>query len=591
MIKLIFILLGHAQFLLAGENAFMSLVSKYQVPEDKELIVKEQLDMSENAIKSKSFVRNKYYNMKHIKFISMFHESKDPQKKYLVSFYFHGGPNEFAIKVSPVDLRKFFHKKINIETSKNQCSKLIQSHFEEYNRKSMVFFQDKERLSFETNNEFSEMAIRAKENANLKKNPSPVFVITNNCRGIGNFEYEWPGLIKGHFFIPPKFLDELMGDYDQAILGNSSKEIPLNHINSHTELKTTKFYSEQIDLSGWRGFKNKIVQWFSAYKDPVYQWYDLGDFDQVSKNCPINSIEESIVKKDVNSKIIELPVRYVTGPIPYQEFTAETRMKSGAVYMQESLAYTKTPCSESDFKKTIPNFQVPEGEGTLSKDDFWRQTKCAVIPHFFASYEDILNYPVHLSMFEVDGVYTGRSRNEYDPVITSFDKGLQKEEKKRVPYEFSKFIASYNKASIENNNNYLTVKLLNKDKNIIIGNISIDKLLEEEKKPLFVTSFDGADLYESNVVGITALFGINPRPLASSFNSSFDPDFLDEAPAPFALFYNDNGKVLNHHLPSIGVEQWYARKRGCNLVIDLISHERILPLARMELSYFCDSKK
>ncbi|RPJ78693.1 MAG: hypothetical protein EHM20_03340 [Alphaproteobacteria bacterium] len=194
-------------------------------------------------------------------------------------------------------------------------------------------------------------------------------------------------------------------------------------------------------------------------------------------------------------------------------------------------------------------------------------------------------------MFEVDGVYTGRSRNEYDPEITSFDKGLQKEEKKRVSYEFSKFIGNYKKANIEQNNNYLSVKLLNKDKNIIIGNISIEKLLEEEKKPRFVTSFDDVDLYESNVVGVTALFGINPRPLASNFNSSFDPNLVDETPVPFALFYDDKGKVLNHHLPAIGVEQWYARKRGCNLVIDLISHERILPLARMELSYFCDSKK
>ena len=84
---------------------------------------------------------------------------------------------------------------------------------------------------------------------------------------------------------------------------------------------------------------------------------------------------------------------------------------------------------------------------------------------------------------------------------------------------------------------------------------------------------------EKNVDGVSSLFGINPQPLVSNYADTFDPDVVDYSPVPFALMYDDRGKILNHHLPKYGIEQWYARKRGCKLVIDLISHERILPLA------------
>lgn len=586
----IFLLIPTLMFnLYASEPAHMSMVAQYKKPDNRELIIKEKIDITDNATKSKSFVKTKFYGMKHIKYVSIFHESSDPAKNFLVSFYFHGEDNEFAVKIAPVDLRKYFQKKISIDSSKNQCTKLIQAHFEEYNRKSRVFGADKERLVFETDDAFLEMAKKAKDNAFLKKNPSPLFVITNNCRGIGNFEFEWPGLIKGHFFIPPAFLDSIMGDYDKVKLGSSETLLPLNHFNAKTELRTTKFYANQVDLSGWYGVKNKFVQYYSSNKDPVYQWYDLGDFDQVSKNCPISAVEESLVTKSPSNSVVNFPVHLVKGKIPYEEFTAETRMKSGAVYMQEAVSYVQTPCKDSKDIKTPPNFLVPEGDGKLSSEEYWSTNKCAIIPHFFDHYEDILNYPVHLSKFEIDGVYVGRSRNEDDPIMSAFDKSLQSDASKRVPYAFSEFIGKYDNAVIETNNDFINVKLLNKDKNIIIGNISLAKLREEEKKPLFVSSFEDVDLFESNVVAVSALFGINPQPLVGDYNQSFDPDILDQSPVPFALVYDDSGRILNHHLPTIGIEQWYARKRGCKLVIDLISHERILPLARLEIDYFCSA--
>jgi hypothetical protein len=588
MLRLIFfIMITIGQQALGAEDAFMSLVPSYTPPEGSELIIKETLDVSERALKAKSFIKTKFYGMKHIKYVSIFHDSKDPLKKYQVSFFFHGEENEFAVKISSVDLRRYFQQKIAIDESRDQCPKVIQSHFEEYNRKSRVFYTADEKLNFESADKFLEMATKAHQNAFLKKNPTDVFVITNNCRGVGNFEYEWPGLMKGHFFIPPKFLDEILGEYETVKLKNSNGEIPLNHSNSFTELRTTKFYAEQIELNNWFGIKNKFVQWFSAFKDPNYQWYDLGDFDKAAKNCPLEKVTEALLKNSPAQKLEKFVVHTEKGKIPYEQFPAETRMKSGAVYMQESLAYTKTPCSNNEKISLPPNFLVPEGEGIISQEDYWKKNKCALIPHFFANYEDILNYPVYLSKFEIDGVYVGRSKNEDDPVISAFDKSLQYDETKRVPYNFSQFIGNYKEAIVVTSDDLLSVRLINSERNIIIGNLSLAKLIDEEKKPIYVSSFNDLDLFESNVIGVSALFGINTGPLVNNYNSSFDPNLINSKPIPFALFYNDEGRILNHHLPSIGVEQWFARKRGCLLVIDLISHERILPLARLSIEYFC----
>ena len=573
----------------AKEEAYFSYVAKYNPPQNKEMVFSENLDTTDAAKKSKSFVPNKFFAyVKTIKKVSMFHESNDPKKNYLVSFYFHGEPNQFALKVGPVDLRRYFLKKIELEKTDNQCLKRIQSHFEEYNRKSKVYYLEQEKLELTSQDPFFEIAFKAQENYLVKKNPSPSFVITNNCRGVGNFEYEWPGLMKGHFFIPPQFLDKLMGEYDQLVDGK--KLIPLDHNESYTELRTTKFYADQMSFGGWHGFKNKFVQWYSSAKDQTYRWYDLGDFDRAAKNCPLENIESLLVKKDQKSLEITLPVEYKDGPIEYMDFAAETRMKSGSVFMQESLAYTKTFCKSGDSEVAPPNFLVPDGEKNISTDDYWKQNKCALIPQFFANYEDIRKYPVYLSKFEIDGVYVGRSRNENDPVMTDYDRSLQKDDSKRVAYSYAEFIGNYKKATVTSSEGFITVKLHNKDHNIVIGNIPLSKLSVEESKPQFVSSLKEIDLMEKNVDGVSSLFGINPQPLVSNYADTFDPDVIDYSPVPFALMYDDHGIILNHHLPKYGIEQWYARKRGCKLVIDLISHERILPLARLQMDYFCSGE-
>lgn len=589
MFKILCLIVFISTNVLAKEEAYLSYVAKYNPPQNKELVFSENLDTTDAAKKSKSFVPNKFFSyVKNIKKVSMFSESSDPKKNYLVSFFFHGEPNQFALKVGPVDLRRYFLKKIDLEKTDNQCLKRVQSHFEEYNRKSKVYYLEQEKLELTTEDPFFEIAFKAQENYLVKKNPSPSFVITNNCRGVGNFEYEWPGLMKGHFFIPPQFLDKLMGEYDQLVDGK--KIIPLDHYASYTELRTTKFYANQNKLGGWNGLKNKFVQWYSSAKDETYQWYDLGDFDSAAKNCPLSSIEPMLVKKDQKSLEITLPIEYKDGPIDYMDFAAETRMKSGSVFMQDSLAYTKTFCKSGDFTSPPPNFLVPEGEKNISTVDYWNQNKCALIPHFFANYEDIRKYPVYLSKFEIDGVYVGRSRNENDPVMTDYDRGLQKDETKRVPYSFSEYIGNYKKATVTTLDGFLTVKLHNKDHNIVIGNIPLAKLNVEETKPVFVSSLKEIDLMEKNVDGVVALFGINPQPLVSNYSDTFDPDVIEYSPVPFALMYDDRGNILNHHLPKYGIEQWYARKRGCKLVIDLLSHERIIPLARLQMDYFCSGE-
>lgn len=583
-------LLSQSFNVFAAKDAAMYLEAKFPKPSKDLLVYKVKLDKSDEASKHKSFSRNKFYGMKDIKYVSIYRDLKNPTNKNMVWFYFHGEEKELSVKVGPVDLRRFLHKKIDLNASSNQCVKLIQGHFDEYNRRSKVFYQAPNSVKLDSENVFLDMAEKAKENLFLKKNPAPAFVLTNNCRGMGNFEYEWPGLLKGHFFIDPKIINEVVADYDQVEI--DSKKYPLTRENVASELRTTKYYANQVDIGGWYGFKNKGVQLYSSMKDPIYQWYDLGDFDSVASKCNISEVENGLVRND-GKKSVSLPVTKLSGKIRHEEFSAETRMKSGSVYMQEALSYTLTACGDKSSKNPPPNFAVPEGEGEgmIDREKFWNNNPCARIPHFFASYEDITKFPIFLSMFDIDGVYTGRSKNEDDLKISAADKALQKEERKRVQYSYAEYIDNYKNADISENNGYLTVKLPNKDHNIIIGNIVVSRLIEEEKKPQYVTSFSDIDLFDTNVVGISALFGINPQPLVGNYNATFDPDVLDTTPAPFALMYDDAGKILNHHLPKYGVELWYARKRGCKLVIDLVSHERIMPLARLEMDYFCAEKK
>jgi hypothetical protein len=585
--KYLISILFSIQLAYAVEEGRMTLEPRFLAPDSKTLISKVNLDFSDGTIKRKAATRNKFYGLKHIKYVSIY-KAAESDKDYMVDFYFHGAEKEFLIKISSVDLRKYFQKKIDIKNSENQCVKLIQSHFEEYNRKSKVFYLSKKNDLLTSNDPLNEITENAIANAFFKKNPSPVFVLTNNCRGVGNFEFEWPGLIKGHFFIPPSFIDKIMGEYDVVKIKNETS--PIDHNTSHTEVRTTKFFADQINLSSWNGVKNKLVQWYSSFKDPVYQWYDLGDFSKVSSQCNIENVTHELLKTEQSIQAKKLVVTQVRGKINFEEFAAETRMKSGSVYMQESLAYTKTFCDDIKNTSPPPNFLVPEGDGNLTTTEYWKTNKCAIIPHFFANYEDILNYPVYLSKFEIDGVYVGRARNEDDPVITEYDKSLQKDESKRVKYSFNEFISNYNLALVENNNNFLTVKLENKNHNIVIGNIPLDSLINEEKKPKYFSSFFDVDLFDSNVAGISGLFGINPQPLVDNYSNAFSPDTIGNEPVKFALMYDDKGEVLNHHLPSLGIEQWYMRKRGCDLIVDLISHERILPVARLQIKYFCENK-
>ena len=165
----------------SAQEAFMSYVAKYAPPKGKELVFTENLDTSDAAKKTKSFVPNKFFAyVKNIKKVSMYYASDDAKKNYLVTFYFHGDPDQFAIKVGPVDLRRYFLKRIDLDKNANQCLKRIQSHFEEYNRKSKVYYLEKERLEFTTQDPFYEIAFKAQENYLVKKNPSPSFVITLN---------------------------------------------------------------------------------------------------------------------------------------------------------------------------------------------------------------------------------------------------------------------------------------------------------------------------------------------------------------------------------------------------------------------------
>ena len=152
---------------------------------------------------------------------------------------------------------------------------------------------------------------------------------------------------------------------------------------------------------------------------------------------------------------------------------------------------------------------------------------------------------------------------------------LLKNEKARVKYDF-RSAYSFKKLEFAKSGERLHIKLSgDRDTNLYIGNIDLRKLKEKSSKEVFTSKF--RPWATDKVKGIYKLIGINTFELSSYYKDSPKSDV-----ETFAIFHNDQGTILNHHLPSLGIEQWFLRMNGNELILDLISHERITPVARIE---------
>jgi hypothetical protein len=528
------------------ENKPSNLKYVTSISKSERVLFTSKIDNSELADDKDSFIIRDFLDKRIIENVTTTLDSNNK-----VSFYFESTKYPKKIKIGPVYLNSLYRR--NISKPLSTCSERVRTHLSEYERKSYIFKRSDE--------EFINLKSILFERK-YKQYPLNEFVLTNNCRGAGNFEFEWPGLIKGHFHVPVEYINQII-DMRQF----------------HTEDRMTKaaFDSQLISSYGFNIVDIATAIW-SKYKEKEYQWKSLGNFDKASNNCNIKDIEKDLFTNEYKFK--EVKFKYEMGRIHYDQFPTETRKKAGYNSIKTPLSYVKTPCDDNENRQAPPkHFYPPKPYFTTNSKKYWHKKTCSIVPINFFYYKDLLDYKVHLSKFEVDGVYIGSNRENSPLETTDYDQSLLKNDKFRVKYDF-KNIYQFKNVSVSNNslNNTISIKLESKNLNLIIANIDKTKLALEKSQKKFKS--DLRPWATDNVQGVKKLIGIMPFDLGNTFVEN--P--ISEK-GTFSLFYNKNGKIRNHHETDIGIEQWILRSTDKGLTLDLISHERITPVARILIDY------
>jgi len=275
------------------------------------------------------------------------------------------------------------------------------------------------------------------------------------------------------------------------------------------------------------------------YWDSFLPWNWMKSFPKVS--IDVLSILRS---NDVKQEPITGKIDRVSGEILFREYEIEVRNKSE--YHQQSdepLSYIQV-----DSKLPIPTgFESPK-EGTSLA--YWtdRANVGLVVPHHFRTFEDVQRYAVFLSEFDLNGVYLGKSELL----------NVNRERKNgRWPFHFQylKAIRDFELRSWKNGNeDQIEIRLISPNANgvnFMMGNFALGVGQERE-----------------------LLFGIGTQPLIAAYNHNLYQDRL-----PYALAYNADGIILDHHDLKIGVERAVIERIDfVTYRVRLVSYERILPV-------------
>ncbi len=501
--------------------------------------------------------------------------------KFSFDLYFYGDHKE-AILIEALDWRVFLHRLIPESGSPALNSiRRLHAHFSEYERRSVLFTRSSSEDAPVTNVAQLASWFKSMDATTL---PVSTFTITNNCRAAGSYEYEWPGYIKGHFQLPLAFMHNLLQAYDQIY------DCPTNQWqgigvygkgSAQTEIRYTKFYSKLFDIGipSWRP-KDILISLWSRFFEKDYQWYAVGDFSAVT-----HSIDLLLKQWPISAPWREVALtQESSGLIPYEQFTFETQMKSNYVRMLEALSYVQTPCDKNANQQLPRNLEVPEYWEQKSKENFWQQHPCLIIPMTYRYWEDLVNYPVHLSKFEVDGVYTGRALKHSFGKLGEYNEELMKESKHRMPFNFKNFITQYHRAELASDDEFLSLRLFNSQgPNFILANLPWNTLKQEYQGKRIESKFIRDYSFYELIRGVERLIGIETRPLSYQVNEVTDNKI--EARPLYAWFYDaKTGMIMNHHDTTIGIEQWILRWHPAGkLILDFVSHERIVPIRRYYL--------
>jgi hypothetical protein len=540
-------------------------VTSFKKPNKSLELFSVKIDRTRKAIDRGAFEANSSSKMRHFKRYSFYKPNKNSPIN-IVNIYFHGRETKPAILLENVNLFNFLHKRFLDKDPKYNCLRKIQAHYSEYNSVSKIFTRQASSNASFNGKDFSQLTKLDEIKFFYDAYPLDEFILTNNSRGFGSFEFEWPGYMKGYFQIDPQYMNKLMSSYDGEFNCKDNEYNGFTNLTLGIEAHTTSYYAWKLPMSqASDGIFDIFFQWRSILSLKDYYIFHKDDKNQILNNkCNFDHINSLLTSP--SSKTTSIKLKQSKGAIPFNEFSSETKTKAGFEQVDEPLSYILSPCFGEEKNKEMPEgFTPPRPRQDENSKEYWLTKPCQLSPHHFVNYKDIDNNSVYLSKREIDGTYPGKSHDwGSNKAVNRNDFFLLKDRSKRVLFNYE-YLKSYRSIKvIENKDNISLILESNLNKNLFIGNIY--------KKDL-----------ENNSV-IASSIGISPRPIISPYNSSV----LNSKSKPlYSFFYDSKGRLLDHKSVDIGVEFYYLRKKGCDYTLDLISHERILPLKRYHFAYNC----
>ena len=517
----------------------------------------------------------------------------NPAGFYLMDLYIHGdeagGP---VVRVSDIDIRRYLPQPV---PNAHSCIAQVQVYLGEYNRKSRSITRTIPGLH---------------ESAS---NISKVDLI-NNCREPGNWEFnihetvdgKQRRVLHGYFFVPIDYLDARQRRYTgygwrDARVG---LRFPRDPVTGEPNAQVPASYTDRASYRSWLAAAAVNRQEERADKDLAMTWWALPSFPQACRVDDLKAMFTGLPNAVSSGVEGELrPLKAESGPIDYSLLPSETRGKSGIAKrpdgtpVRQTLSYVRTRAcraiGEADGPATPPEGFAwpldPDAEPPADRQAFarerWNDT-CAIVPHTFRNWEDVTTYAVRVSGFEGDGTYGcavkgATPREQYAHRREKFDDDLN-----CWRFAYHKYLKDFEKYRIARRNGFTEVYL---------HNTSGATLANMDSGRSVVIGFPDERLRAVDEEGLHFLLGYNSKKLSAAYD---DAD-VDPALPHYAYVVDRNGNILDHYGPSnmfkdgvgIGKVQVRLAKRDGKkeMVVTLISHERIMPLAQFRLPYDVDA--
>jgi hypothetical protein len=353
-------------------------------------------------------------------------------------------------------------------------------------------------------------------------------VLINNCREPGNYEIKVRDAL-GRYLLEANFSFSTQA-YNQLLI---------------------RFHGIGIREQGtgigvpWTLQKKEGLR----YWDSFLPWNRIKRFPKVSLDdlSQIHGNEVSRVRGEIEP---------VYGRIPFEEYEAdrEVQMKSRPHWLgNEPLTYVRV-----DPKLPLPiGFEPPAGSkpagflpGKTAPMVYWtaKENRGKIVPHHFRTFEDVQRYNLFFSAFTLNGVYIGKS-----DLADDFNR---ERTKGRWPFDF-RYLNGINRFEIRQWE----------------GGTSEIRLLSETTGSRTI-NFALGNFRLGAGESVEFLFGLDTQPLITDYNNNPLQD-----PLRYAVAYDADGTILDHHDRGIGVEKVFIeRTNEKTYKVRLISYERILPV-------------